>query len=161
MNTNYYMDLAIEQAKKGLKINEVPIGAILVDDVKNNIIAAFHNEVVKQNNPIKHAEILVIDRACKIKNSRYLDHTSIFITLEPCAMCASAISEARIEKLYFGAYDEKRGAIESTMNIFNKKNYYIPEIYGGIKEMECSLLLKSFFNLLRKKDGKKTKYSRI
>ena len=155
MNTNYYMDLAIEQAKKGFQINEVPVGAVLVDDIKNNIIASFHNEIIKQNNPIKHAEILVIEKACKLKNSRYLDNTSIFVTLEPCAMCASAISDARINKLYFGAYDEKKGAIESAMNFFNNKNYFVPEIYGGMQEIECSLLLKSFFNLLRKKNGNK------
>ena len=156
MNTNYYMDLAIEKAKKGLQINEVPVGAVLVDDIKQSIIASFHNEIIKQNNPTKHAEMMVIEEGCKLKNSRYLDHTSIYITLEPCAMCASAISEARIGKLYFGAYDEKKGAIESVMNIYNNKNYFVPEIYGGMKEIECSLLLKTFFNLIRKEDGKKT-----
>ena len=156
MNTNYYMDLAIEKAKKAFQENEVPVGAVLVDDMNNEIIASFHNEMIKQNNPTKHAEMLVIEAACKLKNSRYLDHTSIYITLEPCAMCASAISEARIEKLYFGAYDEKKGAIESIMNIYKNKNFFVPEIYGGIKEIECSLLLKNFFNLIRKDDGKKT-----
>ena len=156
MNTNYYMDLAIEQAKKGLKNNEVPIGAVLVDDREKNILSSFHNEIIKQNNPTKHAEMLVIEEGCKLKNSRYLYHTSIYITLEPCAMCASAISEARIGKLYFGAYDEKKGAIESIMNIYNYNNFFIPEVYGGIKEIECSLLLKNFFSFIRKKDGKKT-----
>ena len=155
MYTNYYMDLAIENAKKAFETNEVPVGAILVDNTTNKILASFHNEIVKQNNPIKHAEILVIEEGCKMKNSRYLDHTSIYITLEPCLMCASAISEARIGKLYFGAYDEKKGAIESVMSIYNNKNIFVPEIYGGIKEIECSLLLKNFFNLVRKEDGNK------
>ena len=155
MNTNYYMDLAIKEAKKAFQINEVPVGAILVDDIKNKIIAAFHNEVIKHNNPTKHAEMLVIEEGSKLKNSRYLDYTSIYITLEPCAMCASAISEARIGKLYYGAYDEKKGAIESVMNIYKNKNLFVPEIYGGIREIECSLLLKNFFNLIRKKNGKK------
>jgi len=156
MNTDYYMDLAIEKAKKAFKVNEVPVGAILVDDKQNKIIASFHNEIIKQNNPTKHAEILVIEEGCKLKNSRYLDHTSIYITLEPCAMCATAISEARIGKLYFGAYDEKKGAIESIMKIYNNNNFFIPEVYGGIKEIECSLLLKNFFKLIRNKDEKKT-----
>ena len=155
MYTNYYMDLAIENAKKAFETNEVPVGAILVDNTTNKILASFHNEIVKQNNPIKHAEILVIEEGCKMKNSRYLDHTSIYITLEPCLMCASAISEARIGKLYFGAYDEKKGAIESVMSIYNNKNIFVPEIYGGIKEIECSLLLKNFFNLVRKENGNK------
>ena len=156
MNTNYYMDLAIKEAKKGFQINEVPVGAILVDDIKNKIIAAFHNEIIKHKNPTKHAEILAIEEGCKLRNSRYLDHTSIYITLEPCAMCAAAISEARIGKLYFGAYDEKKGAVESKMNIYYNNNFFIPEIYGGIKELECSLLMKNFFNLIRKENGKKT-----
>ena len=156
MNTNYYMDLAIRQAKKAFKMKEVPVGAILVDDTKNEIIALFHNEIIKQNNPTKHAEILVIEEGCKLRNSRYLDHTSNYITLEPCAMCASAISAAKIGKLYFGAYDERKGAIESVMNIYNNNNFFVPETYGGIKEVECSLLLKNFFNLIRKKNGKKT-----
>ena len=155
MYTNYYMDLAIEKAKKAFETNEVPVGAILVDNTTNKILASFHNEIIKQNNPIKHAEILVIEEGCKMKNSRYLDHTSIYITLEPCFMCASAISEARIGKLYFGAYDEKKGAIEGVMNIYNNKNFFVPEIYGGIREIECSLLLRNFFNLMRKKDGEK------
>ena len=156
MNTNYYMDLAIENAKKAFQINEVPVGALLVDNTKNKIIASFHNEIIKQNDPTKHAEMLVIEKGCKLNNSRYLDHTSIYITLEPCAMCASAISEARIGRLYFGAYDEKKGAIESIMNIYNNKNFFVPEIYGGMKEIECSLLLRHFFSVIRKKDGKKT-----
>ena len=155
MYTNYYMDLAIENAKKAFETNEVPVGAILVDNTTNKILASFHNEIVKQNNPIKHAEILVIEEGCKMKNSRYLDHTSIYITLEPCLMCASAISEARIGKLYFGAKNKKKGAIESVMSIYNNKNIFVPEIYGGIKEIECSLLLKNFFNLVRKEDGNK------
>ena len=125
-------------------------------EINNKIIASFHNEIIKQSNPTKHAEMLVIEEGCKLKNSRYLDYTSIYITLEPCAMCASAISEARIGKLYFGAYDEKKGAIESVMNIYNNKNYFVPEIYGGVKEIECSLLLRNFFNLIRKEDEKKT-----
>ena len=69
----------------------------------------------------------------------------IYVTLEPCAMCAAAISEARIKRIYFGAYDEKKGAIENGIRIFSNKNYFQPEIYGGIKEKECSIILKSFF----------------
>ena len=92
---------------------------------------------------------MVIKDACKIKNSRYLNDMIIFITLEPCAMCAAAISEARIKKLYFGAYDEKKGSIENNIRIFSNKNYFKPEIYGGIKEKECSLLLKNFFEQKR------------
>ena len=106
-------------------------------------------ESISKKNPLNHAELLVIKDACKIKNSRYLNDMIIFITLEPCAMCAAAISEARIKKLYFGAYDEKKGSIENNIRIFSNKNYFKPEIYGGIKEKECSLLLKNFFEQKR------------
>ena len=80
-------------------------------------------------------------------NSRFLKDTVIYSTLEPCIMCAAAISEARIKKIYFGAYDEKKRAIENNIRIFNNKNsnYYKPDIYGGIKEKECAALLKNFF----------------
>lgn len=144
------MKKAIIEAKKGNQSNEVPVGAILVDNIDNSIISVAHNQIVQQKNPIKHAEILVIDQACNEKKSRYLENTSIFITLEPCAMCSAAISEAKISKIYFGAYDEKKGSLESIMKIYSNKKYFVPEVYGGIFEKECSLLLKEFFIQKRK-----------
>ena len=150
MNENNYMELAIEYAKKAALLNEVPIGAALVDEKNQKLLSIRHNEIVMQNNPLNHAEILVIEEVCKFKKSRYLGDTVIYVTLEPCAMCASAISEARIKKIYFGAYDEKKGAIENGVRIFQNKNYFKPEIYGGIKEKECSLILKNFFLSKRK-----------
>ena len=150
MYENNYMELAIEYAKKAASLNEVPVGAVLVDEKSQKILSLRHNEIVNQNNPLKHAEILVIEESCKIKKSRYLNDTVIYVTLEPCAMCAAAISEARIKKIYFGAYDEKKGAIENGIRIFSNKNYFKPEIYGGIKENECSQLLKSFFSQRRR-----------
>ena len=89
--------------------------------------------------------INLIEKACKKKEAKYLLNTSIFVTLEPCAMCAAAISEVRIDKIYFGAYDEKKGSLESIMKIYNTKNYFVPEVYGGINENECSKYLKNFF----------------
>ena len=150
MNKNNYMELAIEQAKKAKIYNEVPVGAVLINDNNGSILSIKHNEVNIHNSPLKHAEILVIEKACILKKSRYLENTSIYVTLEPCAMCAAAISEARINRIYFGAYDEKKGAIESGVRIFNNSNYFVPEIYGGIKEQECSLLLKNYFYTKRK-----------
>ena len=123
MNENNYMDLAIKQAKRAATLNEVPIGAVLLDYRSKELLSARHNETVIQTNPLKHAEILVIEDACKLKKSRYLVNTIIFVTLEPCAMCAAAISEARIAKIYFGAYDEKKGAIENGPRIYNQENY--------------------------------------
>ena len=149
MYENNYMELAIEYAKKAASLNEVPVGAVLVDEKSQKILSLRHNEIVNQNNPLKHAEILVIEESCKIKKSRYLNDTVIYVTLEPCAMCAAAISEARIKKIYFGSYDEKKGAIENGIRIFSSNNYFKPEIYGGIKEKECSLILKNFFSSKR------------
>ena len=149
MYENNYMELAIEYAKKAASLNEVPVGAVLVDEKSQKILSLRHNEIVNQNNPLKHAEILVIEESCKIKKSRYLNDTVMYVTLEPCAMCAAAISEARIKKIYFGSYDEKKGAIENGIRIFSNNSYFKPEIYGGIKEKECSLILKNFFSSKR------------
>ena len=150
MNINFFMNLAIKEAEKAYLLNEIPIGSILVDNKTHLIISSAHNEIIKQKNSIKHAEILLIERACKAINSKYLMNTSIFVTLEPCAMCAAAISEVKIDKIYFGAYDEKKGSLDSIMKIYNTKNYFIPEIYGGINEIECSTILKKFFKKMRK-----------
>ena len=145
------MDQAIKQAKKALLVDEVPIGAVLVDNKTNNIISSAHNAVNYSKNAISHAEILIINDSSKIRQSKFLKDTSIFVTLEPCAMCAAAISEMHINRIYFGAYDEKKGSLESIQKIYNKKNYFVPEIYGGINENECSQILKNFFKKKRKK----------
>ena len=145
MNENNYMELALKQAKKAEMLDEVPVGAVLIDENNGEIISAHHNEILLQNNVLRHAEIIVIEQAYKLRKSKYLLNTSIYVTLEPCAMCAAAISEVRIKKIYFGAYDEKKGSLESIMKIYNTKNYFVPEVYGGINETECSTMLKKFF----------------
>jgi len=150
MNINYFMSLAYKEAEKGYLLNEVPVGAILVDNATNSVISSAYNQVIKHKNSTKHAEMLLIEMGCKKKDSKYLVNTSIFITLEPCAMCAAAISEVKIDRIYFGAYDEKNGSLESIMKIYNNKNYYVPEVYGGINEIESSKILKKFFQEKRK-----------
>tara|TARA_B100000953_G_C17773201_1_gene342989 strand:- start:6 stop:440 length:435 start_codon:yes stop_codon:yes gene_type:complete len=144
------MSLAYKEAEKGYLLNEVPVGAILVDNATNSVISSAYNQVIKHKNSTKHAEMLLIEMGCKKKDSKYLVNTSIFITLEPCAMCAAAISEVKIDRIYFGAYDEKKGSLESIMKIYNNKNYYVPEVYGGINEIESSKILKKFFQEKRK-----------
>ena len=144
------MSLANKEAEKGYLLNEVPVGAILVDNATNSVISSAYNQVIKHKNSTKHAEMLLIEMGCKKKDSKYLVNTSIFITLEPCAMCAAAISEVKIDRIYFGAYDEKKGSLESIMKIYNNKNYYVPEVYGGINEIESSKILKKFFQEKRK-----------
>ena len=149
MNINFFMNKAIDQANKALLIDEVPIGAILVDNISQKIINSAHNMVETNHNPLAHAEMVLINNTIKDKNCKFLKNTSLFITLEPCAMCAVAISEMRIDKIYFGAYDEKKGSLDSIMKIYNEKHYYLPEIYGGIEEARCSDLLKNFFRKKR------------
>ena len=151
MNINFYMNKAIEEANKALLLDEVPVGAILVDNKTNKIINSAHNLVNSNKNSIAHSEILLINRAVEIKKTKFLNETSIFVTLEPCAMCAAAISEMHINRLYFGAYDNKKGSLESIMRIYNQKNYFVPEVYGGINEKECANILKNFFIKKRKK----------
>ena len=145
MNINFFMNKAIEEANKALFSKEVPVGAILVDNLTNNIISKAHNLINTNNNASAHAEIILINTASKVINSKYLVNTSLFVTLEPCAMCAAAISEMHIKRIYFGAYDEKKGSLESIMHIYNNKNYFVPEVFGGIHEKECSKLIKDFF----------------
>ena len=150
MNINYFMNKAILEAKKAVLFDEVPIGAVIVNNDTEEIIALNHNRINKKHDATQHAEILVIQESCNKLQSKYLNNTSIFITLEPCIMCAAAISEVHINRIYFGAYDENNGSIESTMHIYKKEKLYRPEVYGGISEFECSKLLINFFKRKRK-----------
>ena len=145
MNIKYFMKIALEQAKKALLADEIPIGAVLVDNKNNKIISKSYNLINTNHNATQHAEMVVINEACQKRQSKFLLDTSLFATLEPCAMCAAAISEVHIDKIYFGAYDEKKGSLESVMKIYNQHHLFVPEVYGGINELESSLLLKNFF----------------
>jgi len=150
MNINYFMNKAILEAKKAVLFGEVPIGAVIVNNDTQEIIALNHNRMNNKHDATQHAEMLVIQESCNKLESKYLNNTSIFITLEPCMMCAAAISEVHIDRVYFGAYDENKGSVESTMQIYKKEKFYRPEVYGGISELECSKLLNSFFKKKRK-----------
>ena len=150
MNINYFMNEAINQAKLAYKKDEVPVGGILVDIVTNKIIEKSFNKVNKEKNAIYHCEIDLIMNACKKLSCKYLNNTVMFVTLEPCLMCASAINEVHIEKLYFGAYDDKNGGIEKNKFLLNKKHIFKTEVYGGIMEKNCKNLLENFFKQLRK-----------
>tara|TARA_B100001013_G_C24370101_1_gene347834 strand:+ start:111 stop:578 length:468 start_codon:yes stop_codon:yes gene_type:complete len=146
-----WMKLALKEAKLARKNSEVPVGAVLVNLLNNELISKSGNKIIKKSNPLLHAEIEVILKGVKFFKSRYLNNTAIYITLEPCLMCAAAISEARISRIYFGAYDKKKGAIENGICLLNKKSYFKPEIYGGILKNDCSKLLKDFFKNVREK----------
>ena len=150
MNIDYFMSEAINQAMKAFDNQEVPVGGVLVDVNTNKIIEKSYNKVNKEKNAIYHCEIDLIINACKKLSCKYLNNTVMFVTLEPCLMCASAISEVHIDKLYFGAYDDKNGAIEKNKTLMKQKNIFKTEIYGGIMEKDCKILLEKFFIKLRK-----------
>jgi tRNA(adenine34) deaminase len=144
------MHLAIEQAEIAYSHDEVPIGAIIVDAQTGEIIASAHNEMEQQSNPTAHAELLAIQRACQKRNRGRLEDCDIYITLEPCPMCAQAISFARLRRLYFGAYDPKGGGVDHGARVFNASScHHLPEVMGGIEEQKCSQLLKNFFEKKR------------
>ena len=150
MNINYFMNEAIFEAKKALNYNEVPVGGVIVDNKSKKILSRGHNLNNTLNSAINHCEILLINEACKKLKSKYLSNSTLFITLEPCIMCAAAISEVHIGKVYFAAYDEKYGGLEKLYSFYKKNKNFLPEIYGGIYETESSLLLKNFFKKERK-----------
>ena len=147
--TNQFMEIALKEARFAGDRDEVPVGAVIVDK-NNNILASNGNRIIELSDPTAHAEILCIREASKkVKNERLTDCT-IFSSLEPCIMCATAISYARIRKLFFGAYDYKTGAVESGIKYFETSSCnHKPEFYGGFKEKESELILKSYFKMKR------------
>ena len=144
-----YMDLALKEAEKAKEKKEVPVGAIIVNEL-GEVIAKAHNLVETKNNATCHAEKLVIEKALKIMNSRYLDNCDLWVTLEPCVMCAGLIKQTRIKRLYYGAEDKKGGAVDNGSRIFSNKPVKSSlEIYSGISALKSEKLLKDFFLNLR------------
>ena len=138
------MGVALEEARAAFGRNEVPIGAALVLD--GRVVARDGNRTVELDDPTAHAEILVIRAAARAIGSQRLTGADLYVTLEPCAMCAAAISFARIRRLYFGAADGKGGAVEHGPRFFGQPTcHHAPEVYGGIAEMESADLLRRFF----------------
>ena len=139
-----FMKLAIKEAKKAFDLNEIPVGAIIVRN--NEIIAKAYNLKEQKQNPLLHAEIIAINEACSLVNNWRLTDCDMYVTLEPCVMCAGAILNARIKNLYFGAYDFKYGACFSNDNIFKtNKELSHTTVYGGIMEEEFKKILSDFF----------------
>jgi len=139
------MALALAEAAAAAAQGEVPVGAVVVKDAA--VVAVGSNAPRQRNDPTAHAEILAIRRACEILQDERLTGCDLYVTLEPCAMCAAAISFARIRRLYFGASDPKGGAVENGARFFTQPTcHHAPEVYGGIREGEAALLLKRFFS---------------
>lgn len=139
-----YMERALNEAKLAAKRGEVPVGAVLVKD--GDIIAADGNRTLELKDPTAHAEILVVRKAAQILKSERLTGCDLYVTLEPCPMCAAAISFARIRRLYFGAQDVKSGAVENGVHFYNNKTcHHAPEIYSGLSDVEAGNLLSDFF----------------
>ena len=139
-----FMLLAIKQAEKARDIDEVPIGAVIVLDGK--VIAKAHNLMEKSQIATSHAEILAINKACKKLNSWRLDGAELYCTMEPCAMCAGAIANARIKKVYFGAYETKSGGAISKFPILTDSGLnHKTDFEGGVMEETCSNLIKKYF----------------
>lgn len=141
---NSFMQMAFERAEEAAKRGEVPVGAVLVMDGK--VLAQAGNQTERDNDPTAHAEILVLRGAAQQLGSPRLPGADLYVTLEPCAMCAAAISFARIRRVYFAAYDPKGGAIDHGPRFFHQPTcHHAPEVIGGIEEHRAVNLLRRFF----------------
>ena len=147
MTENIFMKFALEMAREAYNDGEVPVGAVIVKD--NIIIAKGRNRREKEKNALLHAEIDAINNACKALGGWRLWNCEIYVTLEPCPMCAGAIINAHIPQVYFGAYDFKNGSCGTITNLFEMPYNFKPKCEGGIMAEECATLLKNFFKKLR------------
>ena len=144
-----YMNMALEEAAKALERGEVPIGAVIVENF-GNIVARAGNETRARLDPSAHAEVLAIREACTVLKTERLVNCDMYVTLEPCAMCAALIANARIRRIYFAASDPKSGGIQQGARIFDRKQtHHVPEIYSGIGEQKAAELLRNFFSKKR------------
>lgn len=145
-----FMQAAIAEAKKAEELNEVPIGAVIV--YNGEIIAAGYNMRETSQTTLSHAELIAVERANEIMGTWRLEDCTLYVTLEPCQMCAGAIVQSRIKRVVFGAYDPKAGCAGSIINLLDEPRFnHQVEITAGVLEEACSLLLKDFFKQLRKR----------
>lgn len=138
------MQMALAEARAAAERGEVPVGAVLVRG--STVVARDGNRTRELNDPTAHAEMLVIRAGTRLTASERLNNCDLYVTLEPCAMCAAAISFARVRRLYFGAYDPKGGAVESGPRFYTQPTcHHAPDVYGGIAERQAADVLRSFF----------------
>ena len=140
------MELALREARAAAERGEVPVGAVIVDGETGRLLATAGNRTEERADPTAHAELLVIREAAEIQGAPRLEGCDLYVTLEPCAMCAAAISLARIRRLTFAAYDPKMGGVEHGPKFFQQPTcHHRPEVIGGMGETEAAALLKDFF----------------
>lgn len=150
MDTTAYMQLALDAARTAAEYGEVPVGAVVVDAASGRVLSVAANRVEQDRDPTAHAEILAIRAAARELRAPRLTDCDLYVTLEPCTMCAQAIAFARIRRLVFGAYDPKGGGVEHGARVFSQPTcHHAPEIVGGMEEGACAALLKEFFAGLR------------
>jgi tRNA(Arg) A34 adenosine deaminase TadA len=148
---NNYMRFALEEARLAYMENEIPVGCVIIKQPEGKIISKAHNLIEQKKNPNFHAEIIAINNACVQLNSKNLFNCDIYVTLEPCTMCASAISNARLKRLYYAAADIKHGAVENGARFYTQNFcFHRPEIYSELLSSESSELMTGFFRQLRK-----------
>ncbi len=146
MAGNNFMEQALFEAEAAANRAETPVGAVLVDPATGRILARTGNRTREQSDPTAHAEVLAIREAAAKMGTPRLDGCDLYVTLEPCPMCAAAISLAHIRRLYFGAYDPKGGGVDHGPRIFSQSTcHHAPQVYGGIGETRAADLLRSFF----------------
>ena len=140
------MALALAEAEAAAAAGEVPVGAVLVEGASGRVLARAHNRVERDHDPTAHAELLAIRQAATALGAKRLEEADLYVTLEPCPMCAQAIAFARLRRLYFGAYDPKGGGVEHGPRIFTQPScHHRPEVIGGLQERTAAALLKDFF----------------
>ena len=147
MEHKKFMTLALSEAQKAKEKGEIPVGAVIVKN--GEVITKAHNLTEEKNSPLAHAELLAITKALQNENVKYLSDCTLYVTLEPCPMCMGAILHSRVERIVFGAYDEKTGCSGSKADFSEFSFFRKPQILGGYMEKECREMLTEFFRELR------------
>lgn len=143
------MEIALAEARAAARRGEVPVGAV-VTDATGQVLARAGNEVEARHDPSAHAEILAMRAAATLRADKHLEDATLWVTLEPCAMCAQAASLFRVRRVVFGAYDPKSGGVEHGARVFaHRQCHHAPEVVGGVREAEAAALLRDFFQLRR------------
>lgn len=150
MDFEYYMSLALEKARESLEEGEVPVGCVIVDS-GGSIVGSGRNRCERESNPLCHAELEAISAACRSLGGQRLNGCTLFVTLEPCPMCAGAIINSRVSRLVYGARETLTGSCASVINLFEERYPSRPAIYGGVLADESAALLKRFFAALRER----------